>query len=121
MDNLNKFLKFDGNGAVDVDASCAEFRTALVEYAALQAADSESIAQGVAAVFAKYPNLKNINLPALCSFTAAEMGADPKSHAEIGERVANYVRSATSLYKIGKGRNGGVSRVTAETTETPAS
>ncbi len=119
MKNLSEYVKRDVNGNVDVDATVSDLRTALEEYAALQKADTENIARAVNAVFDKNPNLKSINLPALASFACQEMGTNPAAYAETHERVCDYVRSAKSLYKIGKGRLGGVSRVTAEPAATP--
>lgn len=119
MFDNSKILKFDSVGLVDVAATVAAFTEAVTEYAGLQKADQENCAVAVASVWTDAPNLKTISLSALAGMAAHKMGATAGDLAVITERCADYIRNAKALYKIAKGRNGGVSRVTAE--PTPAS
>lgn len=110
MENLSKFVKFDGSGNIDIQASVDQFRTNLEEYAVLQAADLETVGNAVEAVFDEYKGTR-LNLPVLASFAAAKIGTTPKTHQDVCERVMTYVRSAKDKYVIGKGRTGGAARL----------
>lgn len=117
----NTFLKFDGQGNVDVDASTEAFRTAVSEYAVLQKADLESIASAVDQVFAENANLDTIQLPTLASLACNILKPSATAYQGVKDRVMAYVRNAKEKFEINRGRGGGVSRKVAEPTETPAS
>ena len=104
------FVKFDGAGNVDVDASCEAFRTAVSDYASTQKADLETVALAVEQVFNENPGLKSIQMPVLAGLACNILKPEASAYPVVNERVQNYVRNAKDKYEINKGRGGGVSR-----------
>jgi hypothetical protein len=114
MFDFTSVLKFDNNGLVDVSATEAEFSSKLGEYAALQKADTETTAAAVAAVWDAHPNTSVMALDSLATLAAMSITKNPGELATVKDRCADHIRHATALYKIARGRNGGVSRVVAQ-------
>ncbi len=123
MSNINAFLVRGADGSCDLDATVLKFRGELEKYLAQRETEDAGIAAAVHEVFDTYKGA-NINMPALQGFVLQKMGATPANWAVLGERIADYVRSQAGeggLYKIAKGKNGGVRRVADIKPEAPKS
>lgn len=116
MFDFTKILKYNDSGLVDVQKTTEAFGEALNQYAALQKSDLETIQASVAAVWDENPAQSVMALDSLATLAAFKCGATAGDLAAVKERCADYIRTAKGLYKIAKGRNGGVSRVKPETT-----
>jgi len=108
MFDFSKIVKFGSDGLVDQNATLETFATALGEYAALQKSDSEATSKAVAAVVEKNPVQSVFTLDSLATLAALEMGAGAGDLATLTERCKDHIRHTPALYKIAKGRNGGV-------------
>lgn len=121
------------DGRTDEAASEEAFRTAMKAHIASRELELSTIADAVNAVFDRYLGT-SINMPALTSFALQELNAQPENHKVLSERVAQYVRDNAqgekdketgavarpdSLFVIGKGKGGGVTR-RADRAEKPA-
>lgn len=112
MNGINEFLVRSESGSVDLDATTAKFRGALEVYLTQRETEASKIAEAVHAIYDEYKGA-SLNMPALCSFTAARLGATPATHAVLCERTAEYVRENAGegkTFTIAKGKNGGVRR-----------
>jgi len=114
------------DGAIDQDASRKAFNEALVKYVAERETEQSTIATAVNAQFDKHPGV-SINMPALASMTCAALNAQPANFSTLEERCLSYVRENASdkredgkLFRIGKGKGGGVRRWAEIPVETPA-
>lgn len=96
------------SGAIDETATLASWRDALIEYSAKESADLDTIRNAVAAVWSDNPTLKSMNLDAISSFTMNKLNVPVQAFAEVKERIQDYVRSATDVFALTKGKGGGV-------------
>jgi len=109
-------------GHIDQAASEAAFSAALTRRMAELETEEEQIAQATAELFDTYRG-QPIAMPTLGSLVAQKLNAVPENHAVLSERAKSYVRAnaqgkvtdgveerPTSLFVIGKGKNGGVTR-----------
>lgn len=107
--DLNK-LVVRADGLVDVSETLEKIEAALsAENAAAEKAFT-AVGPAVQAVFAKHPGA-SINMPAVVSFTLAELGTKPADFAATNELVTNYIRANSvdgGLFEIRKGKGGGV-------------
>ena len=123
MSNINAFLVRGADGSCDLDATVLKFRGELEKFLALRETEDAGIAAAVSEVFDTHKGA-SINMPALQGFVLQKMGATPANYAVLGERVAEYVRSQAGeggIYKIAKGKGGGVKRVADIKPEAPKS
>lgn len=110
------------DGHIDQAASEQAFRSALTRRMAELETEQEQIADATAELFDTYRG-QPIAMPTLGSLVAQKLNAVPENHAVLSERAKQYVRAnsqgkvtdgveerPTSLFVIGKGKNGGVSR-----------
>jgi predicted secreted protein len=104
------------DGKTDELASLNKFRDALGKFTAERETEETTIAAAVTEVFDENKGV-NINMPALQSLVLHKLNVSPATFKVMGDRVAEYVRAHSSakreeggLYKIGKGKGGGVSR-----------
>jgi len=109
-------------GHIDQAASESAFRTALIKRVAELETEQEQIAQATGELFDE--NLgKAIAMPTVGSMVAQKLNAQPENFAVLSARALDYVRAnsqgkvtdgveerPTSLFVIGKGKNGGCSR-----------
>lgn len=109
-------------GHIDQDASEQAFRSALTRRMAELETEQTEIAAAVTELFDQYRG-QPIAMPTLGSLVASKLNAVPENHAVLSERAKDYVRAnaqgkvtdgteerPNSLFVIGKGKNGGVSR-----------
>lgn len=106
------------DGSIDVDASLNAWRTDLEVYASKESADLATIADAVTRVWNDNPGLKSMNLDAIASFSMRHLPAvAPSAYNDVSERIKEYVRSATDLFALTKGKGGGVQLLSRLTTE----
>lgn len=113
MSNMNEFLVRGSDGTVDVDATTLKFRGALEVYIAERETENALIAAAVSEVFDQFKGA-NINMPALTSYALQRLNATPSNFMALSERIQEYVRENAGeggIYKIAKGKGGGVRRV----------
>lgn len=109
-------------GHIDQAASEQAFRSALTRRMAELETEQTQIADATAELFDQYRG-QPIAMPVLGSLVAQKLNAVPENHAILSERAKEYVRANSqgkvtdgveerpdSLFVIGKGKNGGVSR-----------
>jgi hypothetical protein len=113
------------DGAVDQSASEAAFRTALLNYVAQRETEQSTIAAAVSAQFDKHPGV-SINMPALASMVLASLNVQPENFSTLEALALGYVRENASekredgkLFRIGKGKGGGVKRWSEIPVEAP--
>lgn len=110
------------DGHIDQDASEQAFSAALTRRMAELETEETQIAAATAELFDTYRG-QPIAMPTLGSLVAQKLNAVPENHAVLSERAKQYVRANSqgkvtdgveerpnSLFVIGKGKNGGVSR-----------
>lgn len=96
-------------GKIDVNATLAAWSNDLAVFASKEEADLDVIAQAVMRVWDENQGLKNMNLEAIASFAIRHIPTvAPQAFGEVSERIKDYVRSATDLFCLTKGKNGGV-------------
>ncbi len=109
-------------GHIDQAASERAFSQALVKRMAELETEQEQIAAATTELFDQYLG-QAIAMPTLGSLVAQKLNAVPENHAVLSERAKQYVRANSqgkvtdgveerpdSLFVIGKGKNGGVTR-----------
>jgi len=109
------------DGAINIDASQAAFRTAALKRQAELETEGAEIASACAELFEQYKG-KAIPMPTVGSMVAQKLNAEPENFKVLSDRVLDYVRSNSqerkaadgtvtkhedSLFVIGKGKNGG--------------
>ena len=115
---MDKFTVRDESGSVDVLASAEKYAEALQAWVAENEIAPERLDAVVNAVFDRFPG-KTIQMPALLSLCAVEMGGDPNAHKQVTKRLHAHVRGMASAgtLSITKGVGGGVTRVVDQSTE----
>lgn len=97
------------DGKIDVQDTLASWGNQLSVYAAKEEADLDVIAEAVMRVWDENKGLKNMNLDAIASLTIRHIpNVGAQAFGEVAERVKDYVRSATDIFCLTKGKNGGV-------------
>lgn len=95
-------------GEIDINATLTEVNAKLSQLATSERANFDEIAERVADVFAEHPGMKSFQLGVLAAYTMNKLSVPPSEFEEIQERVKDYVRNATDLFHIAKGKGGGV-------------
>lgn len=120
---MDKFTKRGSDGSVDVSASTNEYAKALSEWVAENEIPSDTIESAVEAVFDRFPGAR-LPMPALLSAAVTELEATPDQHKTLTSRCHAYVtgQSAgnTGRIDIGKGKGGGVLRLSLPGQPVPA-
>jgi hypothetical protein len=104
------------DGAVDREGSEKAFSAALTKHLAESETQRKVVADAVLAQFAKFPGTP-ITMPNLGSMTCAALNAVPANYSTLEGLALDYVRANASdkredgkLFRIGKGKHGGVQR-----------
>jgi len=104
------------SGEMDIDGTCEQFRSDLLNYQVERETEAATIGAAVNDVFDTHSGAR-INMPALQSLALQRLNVQPENFKALQTRVAEYVRENASpersdgrLFKIGKGKGGGVSR-----------
>lgn len=96
------------NGQININDTLAATQAALVALNAEEQNDQTVIGEAVKRVFEE-TKAKSMNFDALISFTFSKLsGVEAGQFGMVGERVRNYVRGASDLFHVGKGKGGGV-------------
>ena len=113
METVLTIKVIESQGIIDEAATEADFVAQLRTLAAERSAHLEQIAGAVAAVFDRHPGSR-VNLPHLASRALVSLDVAPESYAKLDALCLEYIRSncqgEQSLYEMGRGRNGGISR-----------
>lgn len=116
MKTLSIALVRTDSGSVDLDATLAGAKSAVLSHIAEAETQTAEIASAVSSVFDTL-NGARANMPYVQSSAARLLNAQPENHKALTERVAQYVRDNAStdradgkLFSIQKGKGGGVSR-----------
>ncbi len=119
---MDKYTVLGSDGTADVSLSASAYAKALVEWKAKNEVPSETIENAVETVFDRNPG--RIGMPVLLSFATQELGATPETFRALHDRVHAYVvgQSAknTGRIDIGKGKGGGVERLSRPGEPIPA-
>lgn len=114
------------DGAIDQEASRQEFNKALAQYVTARETEQSTIADAVSSVFDRHPGTP-INMPALASMVLASLNVQPENYSALEGLTLGYVRENASekredgkLFRIGKGKGGGVRRWSDIPVEQPA-
>lgn len=112
--NLTIALVLNADGSTDEAASEKAFRAALTKHISESETQKSTVAAAVLGQFAKFPG-EPITMPTLGSMVCASLNAVPANHATLEKVALDYVRANASekredgkLFRIGKGKNGGV-------------
>lgn len=96
------------NGQININETLGLAQAALVALNAEEENDQTVIGEAVKRVFEETKS-KSMNFDALISFTFSKLsGVEAGQFGMVGDRVRNYVRGATDLFHVGKGKGGGV-------------
>lgn len=104
------------DGSIDREASAQAFTAALDKHIAESETQAATVSAAVLAQFEKFPGTP-ITMPNLGSMVCASLNAVPANYSTLESLALNYVRANHSekredgkLFRIGKGKNGGVQR-----------
>lgn len=113
------------DGSIDESASLDAFQDALATHIAERELEQGTISKAVSAVFDSHKGTR-CNMPYVVSQALVALNAQPANYKVLTERVQAYIRenageerSSGKLFKIGKGKGGGVTRW-SDTPEKPA-
>lgn len=115
MKTLNITLARFTDGSVDVDASLAAAKSAILNHIAARETEQATVADAVAETFDKLNGAK-ANMPYVVNATLRSLNAQPENFKSLSELVAGYIREnagdkdSGKLFHIGKGKGGGVLR-----------
>lgn len=115
--DLSGYVSRNTDGSIDVQGTHAKFTNDLNKFIQMERADAEVIARAVEKVWQDNPGQKTLPMGAVVHYAMQNLDYSPEAFNDLSERVANFIRSKPALYKIGKGKGGGVSRVTGETAQ----
>jgi len=108
------------DGSVDVAGSEAAFSGALVKYIAERETEGTEIALAVESVFDKLNGARG-NMPYVVNQALQALNVQPENHKVLSEKVAEFIRANAqgdeAVYHIGKGKAGGVIRLSDESDE----
>lgn len=106
------------DGKIDVNATLAAWSNDLAVFASKEEADLDVIAQAVARVWEENPTLKSMNTDAIASYAMHHIpNVSPTAFNDVSDRIKDYVRSATNLFGMMKGKGGGVQLLSRLSTE----
>ena len=119
---MDKYTKTGADGSVDEKASAIAYSAALSVWVENEI-PSDTIETAIEAVFDRFPS-QRLPMPALLSAAVAELSATPEQHNALTKRCHAYVsgQSAgnTGRIDIGKGKGGGVLRLSLPGQPVPA-
>ena len=96
------------SGEVDTQAMLATFSNDLAAFAASEGALAGEIAEAVEQVWAG-TSLDSLNMDTLANLAVSHIpGISAEAHGRVVEQVKSFVRGASDLYFIAKGKEGGV-------------
>jgi hypothetical protein len=112
---LSTYAVRSTDGSIDTQATLDKFASDLDQFARVQAADQERVAEAVHAVFDSHKGTR-INMPYLVSQALPLLQVTPATHKALSERVLAYVREnadgkGANLFSIEKGKGGGCARI----------
>jgi hypothetical protein len=120
---MDKFSKLGSDGTVDVNASKEAYGQALSAWKAENEIPTDRIETAIEAVFDRFPG-QRLAMPALLSMSVLGLSATPDQHKTLTARCHAYVtgQSAgnTGRLDIGKGKGGGVLRLSLPGQPVPA-
>jgi hypothetical protein len=111
---LSEYVKRATDGTVDVQGTHMQFTQDLHAFIQAEKSDNEVIAQAVAKAWRDRPGQKTLAMQALIHYAMENLKVEPVNYSVIKDRVHAYIRNNTKLFKIGKGKGGGVSLVEVE-------
>ncbi len=117
MANSNDSLALSGyvtrtpDGNIDVQATHVKFTQDLNKFMQMEKADAEVIAKAVEKVWQDNPDSKTLTMGAVVHYAMQNLEYPPEGFTDLSERVADFIRNKPGLYKINKGKGGGVTRV----------
>lgn len=115
MTTLNITLARSADGSVDVDASVAAFKAAVLVHIAERETETATIAAAVSETFDSL-NGARANMPYVVGETVRRLNPQPANYNALTAAVAQYIRDnagdrdSGKLFAIGKGKGGGVLR-----------
>ncbi len=95
-------------GEIDINATLAAARTTLEGIETSERVNNDLIAEKVAEVWGDYPAMSSFQLGVLAAYTMQKLSVPATEFEAMQERVKEYVRNATDLFHIAKGKGGGV-------------
>lgn len=124
--NLATYMVRNADGAADVDSTVAKFSADLDTYIAERQIENETISTAVNGVFDDLKGVR-VNVPFVVSSTLQRLNvaAHPAMYSVLAERVHSYLRDnnqgktdkatgtverPNSLFIVGKGPTGGITR-----------
>jgi hypothetical protein len=110
MKNLSELMVCYSDGAIAVEATCLAFRNALLAHIAEQEKQDDEISRALNGIFDTYKGAR-INMPALVALALQRLGADPTNYKTLEEAVYKHIRHNLQVFRVAKGKNGGVSRI----------
>lgn len=120
---MDKYTKTGADGSVDEKASAIAYSAALSVWVAENEIPSDTIETAVEAVFDRFPS-QRLPMPALLAAAVTELSATPEQHNALTKRCHKYVTgqsaSNTGRIDIGKGKGGGVLRLSLPGQPVPA-
>lgn len=120
---MDKFTVFGTDGSADVDASMEAYGEALATWKRTNEIPTDRIEAAVEAVFDRFPG-QRLPMPALLSAAVLGLSATPDQHKALTARCHAYVTgqsaSNTGRLDIGKGKGGGVLRLSLPGQPVPA-
>lgn len=114
QDFLASYVNRSADGTVDVQGTHMKFTQDLHAFLQAEKSDNEVIAQAVGKVWKDRQGVKTLGMQALIHYTMENLKVDPQNYNLIKDRVYAYIRNNTRLFKIGKGKGGGVSLLEQE-------
>lgn len=96
------------NGEIDTNKTLTEVHAKLSALATSERANNDEISVKVAEVFSDHPGMKSFQLGVLAAYTMQKLSVPAAEFEAIQERVKEYIRNATDLFHIAKGKGGGV-------------
>lgn len=126
MTTLNITLARAADGSVDVAATLAACQGAVHQYIASRETEQTVIASAVSEVFDALKGGR-ANMPFVVNQALRTLNAQPENFKALSDRCAEYIRENASedrasgkLFKIGKGKGGGVTRWADQPEAAPA-
>lgn len=108
---LINLVRFE-DGSINVDGTLDAAHSQLLNHIAARETETATIAAAVDELFTDKLGAR-LNMPYVVSQCQQKLNAQPENFKALGERVAQYVRDNAGeggLFKIGKGKGGGVLR-----------
>jgi len=111
--NIDEFAIQLSDGTIGVEATCQKFRLALLAHIAEQDKRDDEVSSAVNGVFDHYRGAR-INMPALVSAALTRMNVHPENYKTLEGAVLTHIRRNPNVFRVSKGKGGGVSRIADE-------